>query len=149
MTIAERQAREAYDREHPWRHISTFTEDMFGMICELRLSYDREHPWRHISTFTEDMFGMICELRLSYQGMATDQGHRRFFRTNDGWYQIEPPEELWRYAPIIEWRPTGTRLAEHRQRSVIRRAEYGTHEYRGGRLYRKPKSYKLYWRADD
>ena len=122
MTIAERRAREAYDRQNPWRHISTMTDDMIGMICELR---------------------------INYQGMATDHGHRRFFHDSNEWYQIEPPEKLRLWGPIIEWRPTGTRLSEHRQRSVIRRAEYGTHEYRGGRLYRKPKQYKLYWRADD
>lgn len=32
MTIAQRQAREAYERQNPWRHISTFTPDMWGMI---------------------------------------------------------------------------------------------------------------------
>ena len=122
MTIAERKAREAYDRENPWRQIATITDDMIGMICELR---------------------------TSYHGTATDQGHRRFFNDRNDWHQIEPPAKLWTWSPIIEWRPTGTRLAEYRHRSVIRRAEYGSYEYRGGRLYRKPKQYKLYWRADD
>jgi len=120
MTIAERKAREAYDRENPWKP-------------------------RTIATPS----GIICERRGSYFGAATDFGHQRFFLNDDGhWYKIEPPQRMsgWRF---MEWRSTGTQLSEHRQRSVVRRAEYGTHEYRGGRLYKKPKQYKLYWRADD
>ena len=120
MTIAERKAREAYDRENPWR------------------------PIRQAKPGPD-----ICELRGSYFGAATDFGLRRFFMHDDGhWYEIERPGRMsgWRF---MEYRPTGFSLSPERLRSVIRRAEYGTHEYRGGRFYRKPKHYKLYWRADD
>lgn len=82
MTIAERKARDAYDRENLWRQIATITDDMIGVIIELR---------------------------TSYQGMSKDQGHRRYFRDITGWYQIEPPEKLWRWALVIQWRSTGTR----------------------------------------
>lgn len=120
MTIAERKAREAYDRENPWLSISTAKPS-----------------------------GMICELRGSYFGGPVDYGKARFFLNDDGeWYQIEPARHMYR-AGLMEYRPTGFTLSSDRQRSVIRRAAYGTHEWRGGRYYRKPKQYKLYWRADD
>jgi hypothetical protein len=76
-----------------------------------RVEYDCENPWRHISAITDDMIGMICELTSSYQRLATDHGHRRFFNDANDWYQIKPPEKLWSWSPIIEWRPKGTRLA--------------------------------------
>lgn len=120
MTISERKAREAYDRENPWRP-----------VAEAKPGPD------------------ICELRVSDAVGLTDMGNARFILHEDGnWYQIEPPRRG-PFFRITEFRPTGSTLSAHRLRSVLRRAEYGTHEYRGGRLYRKPKAYKLYWRADD
>ena len=120
MTIAERKAREAYDRENPWRPITTAIPS-----------------------------GMICELRGSYFGAAADFGLQRFFLNDDGqWFKIEPPQRMGGYR-FMEFRPTGTTLSPNRQRSVIHRAEHGRYEYRGGRLYRKPKQYNLYWRAED
>jgi hypothetical protein len=120
MTIAERRAREEYDRKNPWLPIGEAQED-----------------------------GSICELRVSHHGAAADMGAARFFLHEGKWYRIEPPKVVHRFEPLVEYRSTGFTIAKHRMRSVIARAEYGTYEYRGGRLYRKPRQYKLYWRADD
>lgn len=122
MTIAERKAREAYDLENPWRPLSEAISD--GMICELRAS---------------DMTGL------------TDFGRSRFFLDQDGtWYRIEPPRACNRWIDhLTEFRPTGVKISTDRQASVISRAENRAGEYSAGRWFRKPKPYKLYWRADD
>lgn len=120
MSAFERIAREAYDRKNPWRLISEAKPG--PAICELR---------------TNDMVGL------------TDFGRARFILHDDGeWYRIEPPERIWKDR-LVEYRPTGTQLSLSRIRSVVHRAKQGKYEYRGGVLYRKPKAYKLYWRADD
>jgi hypothetical protein len=56
MTIAERKAREPLSGSF--------------LACE--------------RTITDDVIGMICELRISYHGAAMYMGHRRFwtFRSN-------------------------------------------------------------------
>ena len=121
MTIAERKAREAYDRANPWQ--STASAKPSGMICEMR---------------TSDFVG------------TTDFGKSRFFLAEDRhWYRIDPPQQMSNWERLTEFRPTGVSLSPERQRSVIRRAQNDPFERIGGRLYRKPKSYKLYWRADD
>ncbi|MBL0935526.1 MAG: hypothetical protein IBJ07_12350 [Rhizobiaceae bacterium] len=121
MTIAERKAREEYDRANPWR------------------------PLREMTT---DLYGHICELRVSMYNTFEDMGLRRFFYDGEAWYQIEPPRKLYRYEPIVEFRSRGIVLSKWRQRSVIERSD-SKYEWRGGRMYEKPKKYKLYWRADD
>ncbi|MEQ1955992.1 hypothetical protein [Mesorhizobium sp. CN2-181] len=119
MTIAERRAREEYDRENPWRPLAEAVED-----------------------------GSICELRMSNAGEPTDLGAARFTLRDGAWYRIEPPKVMSRFDLLVEFRPTGFKLASHRLHSVVARAERGTHEYIGGKLYRKPKPYKLYWRSE-
>ena len=120
MTIAERKARERYDREHPWQPIASLDDSMIGMICELRVSV--------------------------YSAVA-DMGRNRYFWTGSKWYLIEPPERG--PGSIMEFRSTGIRLDERRQRLVIDNAEHPRFEYVAGELRRRPKRYKLYWRADN
>lgn len=119
MTIAERRTREEYDREHPWQPVSLA----------------KPGP-------------EICELRISDTVGLTDCGRARFFLHDDRrWYQIEPPAEMW--SRVTEFRQTGSMLSDHRRASVVHRALDRDFEYRGGQLHRKPKPYKLFWRAED
>ncbi|RUV28441.1 MULTISPECIES: hypothetical protein [unclassified Mesorhizobium] len=120
MTIDERRERERLERENPWRPIGEAMPD-----------------------------GMICELRMSN---LTELGRHRFFLHGDArWYRIDPPQKINPYVELlVEYRPTGVTLSKHRRENAVWLAEEGgRYEYRGGELYRKPKPYKLYWRADD
>ncbi|MER8882612.1 hypothetical protein [Mesorhizobium sp. M0816] len=103
---------------------------------------ERENPWRPIGEAKPD--GSICELRMNN---LTELGRHRFFLHEGRWFRIEPPGVSY-YEGLVEFRPTGFTISKDRQASVIERSD-GRFEYRGGELYRKPKRYKLYWRADD
>lgn len=86
MTIAERQAREAHDRENPWRPMSTAPRD--GTICELLFN---------------DMAG-----EFSGDG-------QRFFQDSYGdWWRIDPPREVNLRPAPINWRPAHVRLTPER-----------------------------------
>lgn len=85
MTIAERKAREAYDRENPWRPMDDAQPD--GTVCELLLN---------------DMVGCF----------EADAG--RYFLDHDGrWYRIDPPALCW--LTPINWRPAFARLTTERR----------------------------------
>jgi hypothetical protein len=96
MTIAERQAREAYDRENPWRPMDTAPKD--GLICELLFNSMVGHF--QTETFT-------------------------YFQDADGdWYQVEPPERVWQ--PPINWRPARVKLTIERRILLKKRAHEST-----------------------
>lgn len=93
MTIAERKAREAYDRENPWRPMQTAKPD--GTICELLFN---------------DMAG---DYRLD---------EHRFFLDQDGhWYRLDPPTKIW--AHPMNWRPAYVKLTPEKRALIKRRAE--------------------------
>lgn len=97
MTIAERKAREAYDRDHPWRSLNDVKAADIGMICEVR---------------------------FSFHGAATEQGWRRYFTTGaGGWFQIDPPSRLRPWGLPMDFRSTGVGLSESRIRSIIARSD--------------------------
>ncbi len=88
MTIAERKAREAYDRKNPWQPMTEAKPD--GTVCELLFN---------------DMVGCF----------EADPG--RYFLDHDGrWYRIEPPGSCVRTA--INWRPAFARLAPERRHYI-------------------------------
>ncbi len=97
MTIAERRAKEAYDREHPWRSIA------------------------HAGP---DDVGMVCEARFSFHGAATEQGRRRYFTNGEHWFQISPPYQFPSWGLPMDFRSTGYRLSERRMRWIIARADW-------------------------
>ncbi len=93
MTIAERKAREARDRENPWRSISSAKAD--GTICELRFN---------------DMAG----------DFPVDH---HYFLDGDGvWYRISPPEKVFWPRPI-EWRPAYVQLTPERRNYIKRQTQ--------------------------
>ena len=94
MTIAERKAREAYDRENPWRPMKDAKAD--GTVCELLFS---------------DLVG-------SY-----DADSRRYFLDADGeWYCTDPPQRI--YSRPTNWRPAVVKLTRERRLMVKRKAEW-------------------------
>ncbi len=93
MTIAERRAREAYDRENPWRPMCDAKPD--GTVCEL----------------------LFCNLVGSF-----DADHRRYFLDLDGrWYQVDPPERV--NAVPMNWRPSYARLTVERRHFIRKQSE--------------------------
>lgn len=132
MTIAERKAREAYDRVNPWRPIRQAIDELPGTVCELRFT---------------DALGGVADFGLS-----------RFFFEDDEWWCIAPAKTV--SQRLVEYRPTGETISQGKRDLIMLRARDAFvrttddgrvehYEYRGGRLLPKPKSYKLYWRADD
>lgn len=93
MTIAERQAREAYDRENPWRPMKDVKTD--GTICELLFN---------------DMAGDFITEGLQY-----------FLDADGYWYRIDPPAQVW--LKPINWRPAYVRLSPERRNLLKRRVE--------------------------
>lgn len=93
MTIAERKAREARDRENPWRSLSSAKAD--GTICELRFN---------------DMAG----------DFPVD--HHYFLDSDGEWYRISPPEKVSWPRPI-EWRPAYVQLTPERRSYIKRQSE--------------------------
>ncbi|MFU0504027.1 hypothetical protein [Pseudaminobacter sp. NGMCC 1.201702] len=92
MTIAERKAREAYDRENPWRPMAEAAPD--GTVCELLFN---------------DMVGSF------------DAGPNRYFLDLDGdWYRIDPPERV--YTAPMNWRPAYVRLTIERRHYLKKQA---------------------------
>ena len=92
MTIAERKAREAYDRENPWRPMRDAKAD--GTLCEL-LFYD--------------MVGSF----------EADASH--YFVTAAGdWYCVSPPAKIFKQP--MNWRPAQVKLTAERRAVVIRQA---------------------------
>jgi hypothetical protein len=93
MTIAERKAREAYDRENPWRPMKDARPD--GTLCELLF---------------QDMVG-------SY-----DADDTQYFITASGdWYRLNPPTRV--FNRTMNWRPARVKLTPERRAVVIRQAE--------------------------
>lgn len=85
MTIAERKAREAHDRENPWRPMSD--RPPVGLICDLLF---------------DDMVGHFCADRV------------RFFLDADGrWYPADSTSMP--YANPINWRPAYCFLTPERR----------------------------------
>lgn len=85
MTIAERKAREAYDRMNPWWPMNEVKPD--GTVCELLFN---------------DMVGCF------------DADPGRYFLDHDGrWYRIEPPGPC--HLTPINWRPAFARLTPERR----------------------------------
>lgn len=97
MTIAERQAREAYDRDNPWRPINTAVRGD-GLICELLFN---------------DLVGEYATPAFQF-----------FMDTDGSWYRIDPPERLPFWQPMpINWRPAYVRMTPERRAVIKRRAE--------------------------
>lgn len=95
MTIAERKAREEYDRLNPWRPMREAKAD--GTICELLFS---------------DMTGCF------------DAEQPRYFLDASGcWYGIDPPERV--YRPATNWRPAVVKMTPERRMLIRRRASRG------------------------
>lgn len=95
MTIAERQAREAHDRENPWRPMHSAKPD--GTICELLFN---------------DMAG-------DFRSDA-----HRFFLDHDGqWYRLDPPGEVWPRPSPMNWRPAYVKLTPEKRALIKRRAK--------------------------
>lgn len=93
MTIAERKAREAYDRENPWRPMKDAKAD--GTLCELLF---------------QDMVG-------SY-----DADEAQYFLTSSGdWYRLNPPAKV--FNRTMNWRPARIILTPERRAVIIRQSE--------------------------
>lgn len=99
MTIAERQAREAYNRENPWRPMKDAKAD--GTICELLFN---------------DMAGDFDTEGLHY-----------FLDADGRWYRIEPLSRVW--LKPINWRPAYVRLTPERRNLLKRRIEEQDREW--------------------
>ncbi|MCP8894280.1 hypothetical protein KYK29_05010 [Shinella daejeonensis] len=94
MTIAERKAREAYDRVNPWRPMKDAKAD--GTICELLFS---------------DMVGSF------------DTDPRRYFLDASGkWFRIDPPGPI--YKAPTSWRAAWVKLTPERRTLIKREARY-------------------------
>lgn len=92
MTIAERRAREEYDRVNPWRP-----------MCEARPD------------------GTVCDLLFSDMVGCFDADPGRYFLDHDGdWYRIDPPGRC-HFTPI-NWRPAFARLTPERQHYLRKQA---------------------------
>lgn len=93
MTIAERKAREAYDRMNPWRPMHE--AQPVGTVCELLFN---------------DMVGCF------------DADPGRYFLDHDGcWYRIDPPGRVSWPRPI-NWRPVFVRLPPERRHYIKKQA---------------------------
>lgn len=92
MTIAERKAREAYDRMNPWRPMHEAQPD--GTVCELLFN---------------DMVGDFP---------VEDQ---RYFLDGGNWYRIDPPGRVSWPRPI-NWRPAFVRLTPERRHYIKKQA---------------------------
>lgn len=94
MTIAERMAKEAYDRDNPWRPMNEVRPD--GTICELLFN---------------DMVGHSDTERFQY-----------FLDAASGdWFRIDPPERV--YRTPMNWRPAFVKMTPERRVLVKRKAE--------------------------
>jgi hypothetical protein len=93
MTIAERKAREAYDRENPWRPMSEAKPD--GTVCEL----------------------LFCDLVGSFDA---DPG-RYFLESEGNWFQVDPPGRV--YRTPMNWRPAFAKLTPERRHYLKKQAE--------------------------
>ncbi|AOF91985.1 hypothetical protein [Sinorhizobium sp. RAC02] len=96
MTIAERKARETYDRANPWRPMKEAKPD--GTICELLFS---------------DLVGSF------------DADQRRYFLDASGdWFCIDPPERISRIiTKVTNWRPAWVKLTAERRNLIKTRSE--------------------------
>ncbi|WP_322885216.1 hypothetical protein U8C32_02465 [Sinorhizobium medicae] len=91
MTIAERQAREAHDRENPWRPLHTAQAG-----------------------------GLICDLLFDDLGGHYPIEERHYFLDHDGeWYQLDPPRRV--TIKPINWRPAHVKLTPERRAIIKRR----------------------------
>jgi hypothetical protein len=92
MTIAERRAREEYNRLNPWRPMCGAEPD--GTVCEL----------------------LFCDLVGSF-----DADPRRYFLDHDGnWYRIDPPGQV--YGTPMNWRPAFAKLTPERRHYLRKQA---------------------------
>lgn len=97
MTIAERKAREEYDRLNPWRPMKDAKPD--GTICELLFS---------------DMVGCF----------DNEQRRHYFLDVSGDWFCIDPPERMSRIiTKITNWRPALVKLTPERRNVIKRRSE--------------------------
>ena len=97
MTIAERRAREAYDRLNPWRPMKEARPD--GTICELLFS---------------DMVGSF----------DADRRRHYFLDASGDWFCIDPPMQLSRLVTnITSWRPAWVKLTPERRNLIKQRTE--------------------------
>lgn len=92
MTIAERKAREAHDRENPWRPM---------------------HPLPPV--------GLIVDLLFDdWAGHHSPDGIQFFMDANGRWYRIKP--ERWIAEEPMNWRPSWVTLTPERRSVVRNRA---------------------------
>jgi hypothetical protein len=92
MTIAERRAREEYDRLNPWRPLCEAKPD--DTVCEL----------------------LFCDLVGSF-----DADPARYFLDFDGdWYRIDPPAVV--FPPPMNWRPAFAKLTPERRHYLKKQA---------------------------
>ena len=95
MTIAERRAREEYDRLNPWRP-----------MCEAKPD------------------GTVCELLLNDAAGSFEAEAYRYFLDPDGnWYRIDPPGRVWPWPRPMNWRPAFAKLTPERRHYLRQQAK--------------------------
>lgn len=92
VTIAERKAREAYDRLNPWRNMCDAKSD--GTVCELMFP---------------DMVG-------HFDG----EQYRYFLDPAGDWYRIDPPMKMMQRP--MNWRPAVVKITPERRHLTKRKA---------------------------
>ncbi|MDX0716555.1 hypothetical protein GOL94_27575 [Sinorhizobium medicae] len=93
MTIAERKAREAHDRENPWRPMHEAKPD-----------------------------GLLCNLLFNDLGGYHSPEETKYFLDADGyWYRKEPPGRV--YEKPMNWRPAYVRLTAEVRSTIKNRCE--------------------------
>lgn len=93
MTIAERKAREAYDKENPWRPMDPGPS--VGLICDLLF---------------DDLGGYHSAEQMQY-----------FQDANRDWFQIDPPRQM--FDKPMNWRPAQVTLRPDRRNYIVRQAK--------------------------
>lgn len=91
-----------------------------------RLAYDREHPWMPISEAVID--GNVCELQFSDMAGNYDGGHRRFvliceLRWNSlKWVCVNENYTFW--GRVCAFRPTDQVLSKAEMARLVSRSKY-------------------------
>ena len=94
MTIAERKAREAYDRENPWRPMVEAKPG--GTVCELLFN---------------DMVGNF-----------NADAYRYFLDHGGDWYRIDPPARVYPWPSPMNWRPAFAKITPERRHYLKKQA---------------------------
>lgn len=93
MTIMERKAREAHDRENPWRSMSN--PPPVGLLCDLLLG--------------------------DLAGHFPDETRHYFLHSDGSWYRVDPASKL--HHPPLSWRPAYVFMSPEKRHVIKRRAD--------------------------